>query len=148
MKTRNLTQSCARNDPINRRIHGFSFRDFEDEDGIQDVISPYSLDQFFISNTPQTRKHVKKAKKSKDSRIVVSRQFDFTRKSKGEFLFTKNIQIYRRIGDNMHFIHEFTWLLMQIKLLIVLIVCMLLYFKYISIILHNFMLWSKKYIIL
>ena len=40
MKTRNLTQSSPRNDPINHRMHGFSFRDFEDEDGVQDVISP------------------------------------------------------------------------------------------------------------
>ena len=83
MKTHNLTQSRARNDPINRRIHGFSFRSFEDKDGIQDVISPYSLDQFLISNTPWTRKRIKNAKKSKDSRIAVSRQFDFTKKSKG-----------------------------------------------------------------
>ena len=29
MKTCNLTQSCARNDPINCRIQGFSFRNFE-----------------------------------------------------------------------------------------------------------------------
>ena len=64
-------------------MHGYSFRDFEDEDGIQDVISPYSLDQFLISNTPLMRKRVKKAKKLKDSQIVVSRQFDFTKKSKG-----------------------------------------------------------------
>ena len=83
MKTRNITQNRARNDPINRQIHGFSFRDFEDKDGIQDVISPYSLDQFLISSTPQTRKRVKKVKKSKDSQIVVSRQFNVTRKSKG-----------------------------------------------------------------
>ena len=76
MKTGNLTQSCARTDPINHRIHGFSFRDFEDEDGVQDVISPYSLDQILISNTPRTRKRVKKLKKSKGSQIVVSRQFD------------------------------------------------------------------------
>ena len=73
MKTRNLTQSRALNDPINRRIHGFSFRNFEDEDGIQDVISPCSLDQFLISNTHRTQKRVKKVKKSKDSQIVVSR---------------------------------------------------------------------------
>ena len=66
MKTRNLTQSRAQNDPINCRIHGYPFRDFEDEDGIQDVISPYSLDQFLISNTPRTQKQVKKLKKSKD----------------------------------------------------------------------------------
>ena len=76
MKTRNLTQSRARTDPINRRIDGFSFRDFEDEDGVQDVISPYSLNQILISNTPRTRKRVKKLNKSKGSQIVVSRQFD------------------------------------------------------------------------
>ena len=68
MKTHNLTQSHARNDPINHRIPGFSFRDFEDEDGIQDVISLYSLDQFLISNTRQMKKRVKKVKKSKDSK--------------------------------------------------------------------------------
>ena len=76
MKTCNLTQSHAQNDPIHCRIHGFSFHDFEDEDGVQDVISPYSLDQILISNTARTRKRVKKLKKSKDSQIVVSRQFD------------------------------------------------------------------------
>ena len=86
MKTCNLTLSCAQNDPTNRRIHGFSFRDFEDEDEIQDVISSYSLYQFMISNTPKTRKRVKKLKKSKDSHIVMSRQFDFARKSKGDLL--------------------------------------------------------------
>ena len=31
MKTHNLTQSRARNDPINYRIQGFSFPDFENE---------------------------------------------------------------------------------------------------------------------
>ena len=76
MKTRNLTQSSLRNDPINRRIHDYSFHDFEDEDGIQDVISPYPLDQFSISNTPRMWKHVKKGKKFIDALIVVSKQFD------------------------------------------------------------------------
>ena len=85
MKTSNITQSSPRNDPINRRMHGYSFRDFGDEDGVQDVISPCHLDQFSISSTPSTRKRVKKGKKSIDSRIVVSRQFDFTLKSKGKF---------------------------------------------------------------
>ena len=73
MKTCTLTKSRARNDLINHWIHGFSFRDFENEDGIQDVISPYSFDQILILNTPRTRKWVKKLKKSKDSHIVVSR---------------------------------------------------------------------------
>ena len=31
MKTHNLTRSHAQNDPINRWIQGFSFRDFENE---------------------------------------------------------------------------------------------------------------------
>ena len=66
MKTRNLTQSSPQNDPINHQMHGFSFHDFEDKDGIQDVISPYPLDQFLISNA-RTRKCVKKGKKSIDS---------------------------------------------------------------------------------
>ena len=76
MKTCNLTQSRARNDPINLRIRGYSFRNFGEEDGGQDVISPYSLDQILFSNTPQTRKHVKKLNKSRGYQIVVSRKFD------------------------------------------------------------------------
>ena len=56
---------------------------FEDEDGVQDVISPYSLNQFLISNTLWTRKRVKKGKKSIDACIVVTRQFDYSRKSQG-----------------------------------------------------------------
>ena len=68
---------------------------FEDEDGIQDVISPYSVNQFMISNTPRTQKRVKKGKKSNDSRIVVSRQFDFTRKSKGVLLSRRTVLFIR-----------------------------------------------------
>ena len=69
MKTHNLTQSHTQNDTINHRIHGFSFRDFENKDGIQDVISPNSLDQILISCTPQKGKWVKKLKESKDSQM-------------------------------------------------------------------------------
>ena len=68
--------------------------------GIQDVISPYSLDQFVISNVPRTWKHVKKAKKSNDCRIVVSRQFDFTRKSKGNVSVAKNIEFIQERSRN------------------------------------------------
>ena len=50
MKSRNLTQSSLRNDPINRRMQGFSFRIFEDESGVQDVISSFSLDQSLNSS--------------------------------------------------------------------------------------------------
>ena len=82
MKTCNLTQSRARKDRINHRIYGYSFRDFEDEDDIQDVISPYSLDQILISNTPLMRKQVEKLKKLKYSQIVVFRQFDFLKNSR------------------------------------------------------------------
>ena len=60
MKTRNLTQSSLQNDPINRRMHGFSFRIFEDEVEVQDVISPRSLDQILISNAPWKRKCIRK----------------------------------------------------------------------------------------
>ena len=67
MKTCNLTQSSPRNDPINCWMHGFSFHDFEDEDGVQDVISSYPLNQFLISNAPRTRKCFKNAKESNDA---------------------------------------------------------------------------------
>ena len=42
--------------------------------------------------------------------------------------------------DNMLFMHEITWILMQLKALIIPNICMLSYFKYISIILYHFML--------
>ena len=64
MKTHNLTQSSLRNDPINRRTHGFSFRVFEDDIEVQDVISPKSLYQTLISSIPWMRKCIKNTKKS------------------------------------------------------------------------------------
>ena len=85
MNIYNLTQSHTQNDPINHWIHGFLFCDFKDEDGVQNVISPYSLDQFLISNTPQTRKRVKKVNKLKDSQNVVSRQFNLLKNSRVNF---------------------------------------------------------------
>ena len=69
MKTRNLTQSRAQNDTINRQIHGFSFCNFKDEDGIQNVIYPHSLDQILISNTPRTQKRLKKLKNQKTLKL-------------------------------------------------------------------------------
>ena len=65
---------------------------------MEDVISPYSLDQFLISNTPRTQKRVKKAKKSIDSQIVVSRQFNFNRKSKDSVSVAKNIELIEELG--------------------------------------------------
>ena len=58
MKSGNLTQSSLRNDPINRRMQGFSFRIFEDESGVQDVISSFSLDQSLNSSVQWKRKWV------------------------------------------------------------------------------------------
>ena len=68
--------------------------------GIQDVISPYSLAQFLISNAPPMRKRVKKANKSYDSRIVVSRQFDFTKKFKGKFSSWRTFSFIKYFGRN------------------------------------------------
>ena len=64
MKTRNLTQISLRNDPINLRMHGFSFRIFEDEIEVQDVISLKSLDQTLISSIPWMRKCINNTRKS------------------------------------------------------------------------------------
>ena len=67
MKTLNLTQSRLRNDPISRRMHGFSFCVFEDKDRVQDVISPHCFNQILILDAPRTRKRVKKRYKSMDA---------------------------------------------------------------------------------
>ena len=98
MKTRNPTESSPWNDPINRRMHGFSFPDFEDKDDVQDVISPHSFNQFSISSTPLTWKCIKKEKKSNDSWIVVSRQFDFVQKSKGKFHSRRIVLFKEKLG--------------------------------------------------
>ena len=61
MKSRNLTQSSLQNDPINLRMQGFSFQIFEDESGVQDVISSFSFYQSLISSIQLKRKRVKNA---------------------------------------------------------------------------------------
>ena len=91
MKTHNLIQSRAQMIQLIDGCMAIHYAILKMKIGIQDVISPYSLNQFLISNAPRTRKRVKKAKKSKDSRIVVSRQFDFTIKSKGVVSVVVNI---------------------------------------------------------
>ena len=58
----------------------------------------------------------------------------------GGFLY--GIVFSKEFFDNMLFMHEITWLLMQLKELIIPNICMLSYFMYTSIILYYFMLWS------
>ena len=96
MKTHNITQSSLQNDPINRRMHGFSFRVFEDEIEVQDVISPRSLDQISISSTPWSRKRVKNARKLIGTRIVVSRQIDYLENSRAGFSVQRTVYLKRR----------------------------------------------------
>ena len=73
MKARNLIQSSLRNDPINHRMHGFSFCIFEDKIEVQDVISPLSLDQIKLEikilSAPPMRKCIKNEIKSNGTRI-------------------------------------------------------------------------------
>ena len=59
--SRNLTQSSLRNDPINCRMQGYSFRIFEYEDGVQDVNSSFSFNQILILSNQWKRKWVKNA---------------------------------------------------------------------------------------
>ena len=59
MKSRNLTQSSLRNDAINRRMQGYSFRIFENEDEVPDVISSSSFNQSLILSIQLKRKRVK-----------------------------------------------------------------------------------------
>ena len=58
MKTNNLTQISLRNDPIYRRMQGFSFRIFEDESRVQDLISSNSFNQTLKLNIQMKRKWV------------------------------------------------------------------------------------------
>ena len=52
-------------------MHGFSFRIFEDEIEVQDVISPLSLNQIPISSAPRMRKCIKNAMKLNGTQIGV-----------------------------------------------------------------------------
>ena len=56
MKTRNLTQISLRNDPMNRRRHGFSFHVFEDEN------KSSRCDFSFLSRSNFDFKHLMDAK--------------------------------------------------------------------------------------
>ena len=102
MKTHNLTQSSLRNDPINCRMHGFSFCIFEDEIEVQDVISLLSLDQIPISSAPWMRKCIKNAMKSNGTRmgvwtVWISRRFRGTFFRREEHVFKG--QIWARSSD-------------------------------------------------
>ena len=57
----NLTQISLPNDPINRRMQGYSFQIFEDKDGVQDVNSSFSFNQILILSIHWKRKWVKNA---------------------------------------------------------------------------------------
>ena len=98
MKTWNLTQSSLRNDPINCRMHGFSFHVFEDKIEVEDVISPRSFVQILISSTPWTQKWVKNGKKSNGTQIVVSRQFDYLENSRAVFSIEEQVYFKRKLG--------------------------------------------------
>ena len=56
MKTWFLTQDSARIDPIPHWIKGLSFANSKMIVGIQESISPYSLNEISLSNTSWTRK--------------------------------------------------------------------------------------------
>ena len=98
MKTRNLTQSSLRNDPINRWMHGFSFHIFEDKIEVQDVISPRSLDQIQISSIPWMRKRVKKMKKSNDTRIGCLDNLNFLKIQGRNFHSRRIVYLKGKIG--------------------------------------------------
>ena len=62
MKTRNLTQSHTRNDPINYRFKAFYSTILKMKFGIQDVIPFDSFNQFLISNTCGRRNESRRVK--------------------------------------------------------------------------------------
>ena len=97
MKTHNLTQISLQNDPINRRMHGFSFCIFVDKIEVQDMISPLSLslDQIPISSAPRMRKSIKNAMKSNGTRIGVW-IIRISRRFKGAF-FRREEHVFKEV---------------------------------------------------
>ena len=95
MKTNNLTQISLWNDPINRRMQGFSFRIFEDESGVQDLISSNSFDQTMNLNIQWKRKWVASTLKE-----MVHEMVEYTRriwrKSTGKFFRGEELYLKRR----------------------------------------------------
>ena len=68
MKTRFLTQDSARIDPIPCWIKGFSFMNSKTIVGVQELISPYSLNEILLSNTLWTQESIE-SKRFKDFRV-------------------------------------------------------------------------------
>ena len=97
MKTSNLTQSSLRNDPINRRMHGFSFLIFEDEIEVQDVISSRSNFDFKHSLDAETSQEHEEIKLALE---LVSGQFEFLEDSRASLFVTKNKLFKDEIGCN------------------------------------------------
>ena len=95
---RNLTQSSLRNHPINRRMQGFSFRIFEDEDGVQDVNFSFSFNQILILSIHWKRKWVKNAleQTARDLELYTRSNLDLiaNRSSRREEQFKKNEMIF------------------------------------------------------
>ena len=118
MKTRNLTQSNLRNDPINRRMHGFSFHVFEDEIEVQDVISPRSLDQILISNIPWTQKRVKNINKSNGTRIVCLDSSNFSKIQRRSFHSRRTVYLNRKLGVTVDLMDSSRSTVMMRRLLI------------------------------
>ena len=95
MKAHNLTQIILQNDPINRRMQGFSFRIFEDESGVQDGNSPSSLDQIWISSIQMKRKWVTN-KKKQTAREMVEYTRWIWRNSTSAFFRREELHLKRR----------------------------------------------------
>ena len=76
MKARNITQSRLEMIQLIAGFMAFHSTISKTKICVRDVISLDSFDQILISCTLRTQKWVRKLKKSKDSQIVLSRQFD------------------------------------------------------------------------
>ena len=79
-------------------MHGFSFRIFEYEIEVQDVISPRCLNQSLITSILWMRKQVKNMKKSNGTRIWCLGSSNFSKIQGPSFPFAKNNAFIREIG--------------------------------------------------
>ena len=66
--------------------------------GIQELISPYSLNKILLSNTLWTQKLTQKRLGARDSRILVSRQFNYLTNPRMIYNVEEHLNLYGKLG--------------------------------------------------
>ena len=71
--------------------------------GIQEAIAPYSLRKILLSNTSWTQKLIKQMRKARDSRIKMSKQFDYLKYPRMLYIVKEHAYLYTKLGVTVGF---------------------------------------------